>query len=352
MSAPWPEPHHEQLLRALLSADAPEPAGDIPLDRATRQLLPLAYWRWPSSASPLVQEGRRAHLTAWQQNKQRFELLASLVAHLKTSGIPSLVLKGAALTQAHYLDPGLRPMRDVDLMVPLDHAPAAARKLVELGFTPENGAFPNRFRVGHGWQFFQAGQSLDLHWRPLVRCFSPEITKLFWEGATSDGVPCPTDQLFHVCAHGLQWDWEPSVRWIADAWFVMRNASIDWDRLYRLAELSNMRCRLFHALHYLREKFGIMIPDETLARLAANVPSWETSEYHLLLKPCPLNAADSLRWHQYHFRRIRPFDQQWSSQPYPLAFSAYLAEFLEAEGQGDFMRRLWSAVTPRFSSSS
>ena len=103
-----------------------------------------------------MQQGRRAHLTAWQQNKTRLELLRSVVAQLREAGIPSLMLKGAALSLAFYRDPGLRPMRDVDLLVPKERSADAARKLVELGFKPEGGKFPNRLRVGHGWQ--------DYHW--------------------------------------------------------------------------------------------------------------------------------------------------------------------------------------------
>ena len=46
-------------------------------------------------------------------------------------------------------------------------------------------------------------------------------------------------------------------------------------------------------------------------RLIWAAAGWERREYRLLLKPCPLGVYDSIAWHAYHFRRIRPFDDGW-----------------------------------------
>jgi hypothetical protein len=116
-----------------------------------------------------------------------------------------------------------------------------------------------------------------------------------------------TDQLFHVCAHGLQWDWSPPIRWIADALTVMREP-IDWDRIGRLAAESSMRIRLASALRYPQFRFGAPVPRDILERLEHAAPRWERREQRSLLKPCPLGALDSAAWHAYNFHRLRPFD--------------------------------------------
>jgi hypothetical protein len=54
----------------------------------------------------------------------------------------------------------------------------------------------------------------------------------------------PSTSLRRLCSyftftHTLQWDWEPQVRWIADAAVIMQGP-VDWDQVRRLALLSNM----------------------------------------------------------------------------------------------------------------
>lgn len=364
MSGLWPSPAQEAVLRACLAPQAealhardaltahPQQAE---LDPATLQLAPLFYRRWPDSGHPLAVTGKRAYLSIWAQNRERLEHLAVVLDRFRTAGIRCLVLKGAALLLRHYRDLGVRPMRDFDLLVAPEAVEAAARQLAAAGYASDDGwtidAILRHARVGHAWQFsLGREQSCDLHWRPVVRCYSPEVARLFWEGAAemaSEYGPItalsPTDQLFHVCAHGLQWDWVPQVRWIADAVTVMREP-VDWARIGRLADEAPMRMRLARALDCLGRRFGAPVPPGFPAHLESSAPPWERCEYGLMLKPCPLGPADSVRWHLHHFRRIRAFDPEWSGEPFWLGFPQYIAAFLNARGGRD----LWHKLRPEF----
>ncbi|MDU9049220.1 MAG: nucleotidyltransferase family protein [Candidatus Electrothrix sp. Rat3] len=79
-----------------------------------------------------------------QSNGLLSKTLAKVLTILESAGIPVLVLKGAALCQTLYPDPGLRPMRDIDLLVPWDQALPAHTLLQQHGFhdpavfTPED----------------------------------------------------------------------------------------------------------------------------------------------------------------------------------------------------------------------
>jgi hypothetical protein len=349
----WPTASQEQVLRACFDM-CKEPAEETLSDPAALTLLPLLYRRWPDVAGG---NGQKAYATTWRRNHRRLAELSSLIGVLDNAGVRCVVLKGAALVLGHYRDAGVRPMRDVDLLVAECDVEKAIGHLLRNGWTPEGGLSTarvlGRMRVGHAWQFARGSDEVcDLHWRPVVRCFSPEITRLFHEGAVTvalDGrtaaVPCATDQLFHVCAHGLQPDWTPQIQWVADALTVLTEP-IDWDRLARLTAEASMSVRLSRGLDYLRTRFGAPVPEALPRRLAAAAPAWERREYRVLLKPSPLGLADSVAWHAYHFRRIRRHDPAWRAAPFALAFPRYLAAFLDVPG-GALLKSLWRQVESR-----
>ncbi|XCN73190.1 MAG: nucleotidyltransferase family protein [Candidatus Electrothrix aestuarii] len=69
-----------------------------------------------------------------QTNRVLSRTLGKVLSILAEAGIPALVLKGAALCQTLYPDPGLRPMRDIDLLLPWDEALPAHALLQRHGF--------------------------------------------------------------------------------------------------------------------------------------------------------------------------------------------------------------------------
>jgi hypothetical protein len=365
MNPVWPTPLEEQLLLAWF---APEETAGAALRRCAQEwngagepaigLLPLVYRRWPAAENRLVELGRRAYVTAWRQNRERMARLGDLASGFQRDGIRWMALKGAALALRHYADLGLRPMSDLDILIRREDLSRAVALLESAGYRAEEAATPDAIlrqaRVRHGWQFFGAPDwNIDLHWRPLSRCWSPEVTRLFWEKAETVRfagrdilVPSPSDQLFHVCIHGLQWDWTRKVRWVADALGILREP-VDWERVRQMAARSNMSFRLGKALAFLRERFHAPIPSDLAARLCLAAPKWECREYRLLLKPCPLGVLDSVAWHAYNFRRIRPFDDHWRHRPAALGFPQYLATFLDASGWRSFGRKIRSHAALR-----
>jgi hypothetical protein len=72
---------------------------------------------------------QNAHATA-----VRSRIVSEVLSDLDRARIPVLVLKGAALAQLVYTNPLLRPMRDVDVLVPEREAQRATQVLSRLGF--------------------------------------------------------------------------------------------------------------------------------------------------------------------------------------------------------------------------
>jgi hypothetical protein len=327
-------------------------SGGAGIEPAARRLLPFFYRRWcASSSGSLIETAHRVYLATWQQNRERMASAASVLRQLESAGIECMLLKGAALTLGHYRDYGLRSMGDFDLLIHHADVERAAGLLLQDGWTAEEGcsaeAIRRQSRVRHAWQFTRGDtENCDLHWRPLARCYSPQVAGMFWEGAeaiTLDGqaarIPCPTDQFFHVCVHAMHWEWTRNLYWIADALTVVRDAEPNWDRAAALAASSEMQTRFTEALLVLASHFRLAVPEQAFA---AEAPAWERREYMLMQKPCPLGPLDSIAWHLYNFRRLRPFDSEWRGAPRWVALPQYLAAFLDAPTWGSLLARLWT----------
>ena len=67
-------------------------------------------------------------------NHVRAKVLAEILDAFQDAGIQTLVLKGAALAHLVYPHPGLRVMRDVDILVSKSEARRAQARLAEMGF--------------------------------------------------------------------------------------------------------------------------------------------------------------------------------------------------------------------------
>jgi hypothetical protein len=360
MNPVWPTQLEEQLL---LACFAPEQAAGLALrrcsrdwtgsgiDPATRLLLPLVYRRWQTVDNQVVESGRQVYLATWNRNREHMARLAEIADLFREAGIRWLALKGVALALRHYADFGLRAMSDVDILIEAKDLGRAAVLLKQAGYRADEDAtieaIERQARVRHAWQFFgELDRNFDLHWRPVNRCYSPDVTKSFWEEAEAVRfgdreilVPSPSHQLFHVCVHGLQWDWTRKIRWIADALSVL-GEPVNWERVCALAAWSSMNFRLAEALRLLRDRFQAPIPPDLPERLSRAAPAWESREFRLLLKPCPLGVYGSLAWHAYHFQRVRPFDDSWRRTPLAMALAQYFAAFLDAPRLGSLCRKL------------
>jgi hypothetical protein len=363
-----PTPSQESLLRACFLPGEASAAQALEswrrridpahLDDFSRRVLPLLTCRWSQRQPPIDQEikelASRVHLAQWEQNRRRIGVAADLQARLAAAGIECAFLKGIALLSRFYGDSGLRGMGDVDLLVHRNDVARAANTLLRHGWCAEENLpaeeIGKQTGVRHAWQFSRAdGEICDLHWHPVVRCFNPQIAERFWNGLEPASVgshpmrvPCATDQLFHVCVHGVQWSWTPQIRWIADAMVILGSGeAVDWRRLYELGAAARMTVRLYAALDYLQRRLDAAVPDDVLHQLAQHRPEgWERREHELLQKPCPLGMIDSVRWHTSNFRRIRPYEPAWSKQLHWIGFQDYLRVFLRSGKSGSLLSSL------------
>ena len=264
------------------SKDAAGP-GFLCLEQGSRRLLPLVYRNVKDSLPPEPRETlRRVYLQYWADNQKLFRRLEERLAWFQTNGIPTMVLKGAALSVLHYRDKGTRPMADFDILVPEDLARDVIGRLRRDGWSahaycaeaPENDYF---YRHIHGTLLTHPEHGdFDLHWHVLPASTFRGADSAFW----TDSVPLPlgsvvtralnpTDQLLHVCVHGFTVTEVVPIRWIADALTILRTSQVDWRRLVELAQHLSVSIPLAATLSFLRDTFPTSIPGGVLTQLAS-----------------------------------------------------------------------------------
>ena len=332
-NGPWPTNTQEELLRAaLFDADEAKSAWrrwrcELPLediDPASLRLLPLAYRNLTSLGveDPAMVRLKGVYRLTWAQNQLLFREASSLLRRLREAEVPTLLLKGAALTALHYRDAGVRPMGDLDLLVPFERAAKACRVLERSSWIPAIERPERLTRMTHNVPFTRtdAGVVVELHWYSLF-LVAPDDD--FWQAAVPvelDGVPsaalAPSDQLLHICAHGVAWSPEYRLQWVADGVTLIRSAgaTLDWERLVERAAARRVSTYVCAGLRYLRESFQAPVPLETIERLAAlPKPRFEQIGYRARTsRPGPLRVL-SVGWDRY--RRFRLLGNRGPAPP-------------------------------------
>ncbi len=254
MYGPLPDPLQRSLLEAALRRD--EVALDAfrswerqvdldTLEDASARLVPLLWWNLERLGveSRDARRMRGMHRYFWSRNQLHLRHGREVAQILAARDVPVMALKGTPLAVACYEDLGLRPMSDIDFLVPTAKAATAVDALEAAGYSAKPGEEPVRRRVGivtslhHGAGFLDAeGRECDLHWHMLNDCLTEDDDEPFWSRARSHEIqgvpvlfPAPEDLLLHVCAHGMRANGFPPIRWVADAAVVLRSGGVDWD---------------------------------------------------------------------------------------------------------------------------
>ena len=359
------DPAHDALLRAALLP--PEEAarawerwkanfgGFDSLDTAGFRLLPMVYRNLSGHGLSPEDLGtlRGLYRQTWSRNRLAFRAAGDALEVLRASGIPALVLKGAALAHIAYDEQALRPMNDIDLLVHGRQLRQAAAALEPLGWTP---AAPLRSpwqaaRIFHAILLrHTSGLELDLHRHILEEACWKGADDVLWDDPIEfalDGRPArtirPEAHLVHVIAHGVRWDPVPPVRWIADATILFRQFESNWDWEFTIALARRLGVTLAVAggLVYLRENFAESVPPAVTDELAASPTAFlERLDFRAQ------QSGGTVHWQtvRYITRYLRLTSRRRLGRRLG-DFQPYLQVMWELESPwsvpGDAMRRAW-----------
>jgi hypothetical protein len=223
---------------------------------------------------------------AWAALHQAAELRRITTA-LAAVGIRPALVKGLALAETLYGDPGLRPGNDLDLLVHPAEVVGAWAALEQIGYRPRG--LPDWFAIeSPGRQLMRSkgeatflpdagGVSVDLHWRlshqyaafPL----SDELLSRHLQSGRIAGsevrLLSPALQAVYLAYHGTKHRWT-KLCWLADIGMLVRHADLDWAEVHALARALGVTGSLGHALCLMERLLGVDRP----AALAGEEGMW------------------------------------------------------------------------------
>ncbi len=238
---------------------------EVPAQAEANGLGPLLYMHLKAAGVvypvPVRQQLQGLYLRHRHANQVRSRVMTEILAAFQQANIQVWVLKGMALAHLIYPQPGLRPMRDIDLLVKTSQRMRAQQTLADLGFhapLPDEGRIdkhmPAATRQRDGLtvtvelhhNLFESFQMVSMTFDDLT---SPPLT--FQLEDVSAKTLGREDMLWHLCQHIAYHAtiWEPiRLIWVADlVGFAERFVDeIDWQRVARHYPRVLKMLSLFH----------------------------------------------------------------------------------------------------------
>jgi len=202
---------------------------------------------------------------------------------LKDADIPMIILKGAYLLENVYMNLGLRPMGDIDILIKKHDTLAVHHRLVQLGY---NSSFNTKEIEGfqdsspspyiNSIVYTRDGDArpcLNLHWH-LANSITPLYlaTKINMERIWQDACPfgdmmamAPHHLLIHLAEHAFRHCFDRFILLvdIAEVLLVYKD-KINWERFLRDSFAFGLERRIFYSLYLASSKFDAYVPKDIL----------------------------------------------------------------------------------------
>ncbi len=373
-------------------------------DACRQGVGPLLAWTlseqgWPAGVGP---EHKRTLVTAWRASLVHNLLMLRALLHVletlaQRPAVPVVLLKGAALGPTVYPKAELRPMGDLDLLVPRERIDQAVRRLETAGWQPMHVAMiPGQTPEGQRHVSLKSTGStpvvVELHWTlagaegqrhgpdmdwfwDQTEPFDPRrlglpVPPSLLEGVQSGGQPVcftltPTAQPLYLAAHVMLHHAGPAGRliWFYDLHLVIERQGerIDWEALVRRAGQFHWAPALRKALDGTHALFGTALParllDDLATASAGQSPAlgpWGSTPVQTRVT-AGLATAATLEWRvlvRYVWGTVMPspaylrwrYDLDWGWL-WPLYYPYRWADLA-----GDALRTLWTVLRQRVES--
>jgi len=295
----------DQLLRCLSDSRAPaidsrEPTTawkEVASLAAGHDLAPLLYTRLKNNdvrarvPVDVWEQLRLAYFSSANRNTRLYRGLRAVLVAFGNAGVPVIVLKGAFLAEAVYGDVAVRPMCDVDLMVPRADLPRARAILLGLGGTSEHATDIEWCcrTSAHLPAVVIHGLIVEIHWT-LVAPIGPVSVDVagLWDRACPASIAgvdvlglSPEDLLLHLCLsascrNGLIGGLRPFSDIVET---ILRcRGEMDWSQIAARAQEWGGARYVGLTLQLARTMFGAELPGDVLERLVPGGPDQRVLE--------------------------------------------------------------------------
>jgi len=216
-------------------------------------------------------------------NMRKYGEFRRIVQALSERNISLIALKGLHLADLVYRDISLRPMSDLDILVPRPalERTIAALQSIEYGFEEDvSAAAPGMLgtKCNIGLAHRRLGLWVEIHWTLAEPgdCYAPpmdEISRSAAPGQLGNAdvqVMSPEFMLLHVCAHlACNHVFGFDLRALCDIAEIV-HGRLDWEVLADQGRHHGWTRGVAAALRLARDYLGANIPAETLAALGAD----------------------------------------------------------------------------------
>lgn len=261
--------------------------GRIVRRAETERLGALLYAVLSSLGLPAPSKDRLrcAWLCARRQYLLGSQQLTRLRSAFEGEGVPVIPLRGPALADQLYRDPGLRPFTDLDLFIHEGNLPRALSLLSQLGYRHMEAGLPLPLELNwrHAASFAAEAPGeipVDLHWGmvdyPGLAPAAAIAHQELWERAVWTEGPyglhwqlCPEDLLIYLALHWAIHHALSGLIWQLDlALVILRYAdTLEWDAVIERAGRWRIRGPVFFALREVRDRLEAAVPAWVLDRL-------------------------------------------------------------------------------------
>jgi hypothetical protein len=224
---------------------------------------------------PLMPRLQGIHRKTWFTNQLQLSLLRDALEALDRAGIATMVIRDASVSLRLYPEPGVRPVTDVELLIPMALAVRATRVLERSGWRSDarkarvevavasNRGLPLRRLIRPGVIALRARLGT-----PHAVAAGAAIDEQLWRDAVElevEGVPTTApslaDELLQICVEGASGRGWRAIQWVADATMILRRGDdLDWPRLVRSAQRAGVTLPLIDAFLYLGRLLDAPVP--------------------------------------------------------------------------------------------
>lgn len=248
------------------------------IDFADARLLPMVYRNLfaAESSDPWLPQLAALSKYHWFRNAACQRDVLEVANAFSDANIDHVVLGGLSLVAAgNFDDLGERPAIDRQIYIRTSQARTAGNILALLGWKP-----PRSLPPVAGWRRLECwtrGEEnvLQVCFQYLPKGFPIHATEAFLLrsertklGNVEIRIPDATDRLHIACVAGRRCTADGSFRtiWAADTARILQRASspFDWNRLLADAQELKTLYPLRESLAYLRQTFGLSVPEEFL----------------------------------------------------------------------------------------
>jgi hypothetical protein len=329
-----PTAEETDLLRVCLYEDQPawlrSRADNVfarvgPSQKCLLPLLAHAARRGDVADARLRSQLRAALVSEELRHDAYGRVLHAVLDGLAAARIPAIVLKGAALADTVYPQPGLRHSHDIDLLVAPEDVARAQEIVVPIG--PRRAVADAATASPSLTLMHPSGLPIQLHTRLFRSAFYQAPLAQIWERSQRAVIANAAartlsagDALAQILGQAVSAGSRESLLWVCDAWYLMtRTAALDWGRFVDVVCQSSLALPVAIQLRYLCEALELVVDGAALQEIEDRAHRATATEREAAISAVRVGARGRLRamWTRASCWATRITLIKWMALPSP-----------------------------------